>query len=441
MKKKMKTFKTFAFGCRVNQAEEEEIQKQMLNSGFSWKDEKPEIFIVNTCAVTDKAEREARQLIYQIKRESPKTFIVATGCATTNWQQQALLNKLPIDLPVNNLNKEYLVKLIIKKLKSEARNPKHETISNVSDLGFGISNLPNKYTLSGRYLLKIQDGCHRFCTFCIVPYLRGLPKSTPTKKIIEKINSLPNSIKEVILTAINTEAFGKDTGENFIDLLKAVLEKTRIQRLSFGSIHPWSIGQKFFAFYKKQAGNRLVDFFHIPLQSGSDKILGLMKRGYKRKEFEEKLFSIQKINPYALIGTDVIVGFLEETDKDFEDTYEFLKKVPISKFHVFRFSKKKKTAAYYLAKRLDEPSSKIKRDRSQLLIELSNKKYQKFQEKLVGRTFSCLFLPRIEENYQEGLLSNQVLVTVQTNKNLASEIKNVQVTQFRKEKLIVRLLD
>ena len=216
----MKTFRTFSFGCRVNQAEEEEIQKKMLQSGFSWAEKEPDIMIINTCAVTEKAEREARQFVYNIKRESPNTFLVTTGCALTNWQSRsaglkaslagqkdALLGRLPIDFSVDNVNKEYLVELISHKF-------------NVKRLTFNIKkNLhQDKYISSGRYLLKIQDGCHRFCTFCIVPYLRGLPKSSRISSIVEKINHLPKHMKEVVLTAINTEAFGKETGETFIVL-------------------------------------------------------------------------------------------------------------------------------------------------------------------------------------------------------------------------------
>ena len=440
----MKTFRTFSFGCRVNQAEEEEIQKKMLQSGFSWAEKEPDIMIVNTCAVTEKAEREARQFVYNIKRESPNTFLVTTGCALTNWQSRsaglkaslagqkdALLGRLPIDFSVDNVNKEYLVELISHKF-------------NVKRLTFNIKkNLhQDKYISSGRYLLKIQDGCHRFCTFCIVPYLRGLPTSSRISSIVEKINHLPKHMKEVVLTAINTEAFGKETGETFIDLVKTVLEKTKIERLSFGSIHPWSINQDFLKFYRDVAGeNRLIDFFHIPLQSGSDKMLQLMKRNYKRKEIEEKLFEIQKINPYALIGTDVIVGFLEETDKDFEDTYEFLKKVPISKFHVFRFSKKKKTAAYYMAKRLPEPTPTQKQARSKRLIQLSQRKYAQFQASLIGKTFSCLLLPQYNHG-QEGLLSNQVPIFVhEKEKNNSFKLHSVLVESVKKTRLIGKLLD
>ena len=157
-----------------------------------------------------------------------------------------------------------------------------------------------------------------------------------------------------ILTAINTQAYGYDSGESFIDLVSVLIDKTRVERISFGSIHPWSVTQEFLKFYKKiRPKKRLVDFFHIPLQSGSDKILNLMRRGYTREEFVEKLTEIKNIYPDAFIGTDVIVGFLEETDQDFDDTYNFLKDSPISKFHVFRFSPREKTAAYFMKKRMN----------------------------------------------------------------------------------------
>jgi len=454
------TFCSYSFGCRVNQAEKEELDKNLQLKSFVQSDTKPDFYIINTCAVTSKAEREARQLIYQTRKKFPKTKIIVTGCSATKWINEKAQIKEAY-LLVDNVNKEYIAELIRSKVKystsfwqvppSGTRPESHRDAGQASMTKKALLN--DKYLSSGRLLLKIQDGCQRFCTYCIVPYLRGLPKSKPISEILrtvkdyakntpgESLRATPgvkkSPIKEVILAAINTEAYGYDTGESFIDLISHILNQTSIPRISLGSIHPWSINDEFFKFYKKvMPQQRLVNFFHIPLQSGSNKILTLMKRGYTREEFIEKLNILQKINPLAFIGTDIIVGFLEENDHDFTDTYNFLFNSPIAKFHIFRFSKREKTAAYFMAKRLKEPPVAIKIKRAKFLAELGRKKYEQFLEKHIGLTFPALFLERRIEDYQEVLLDNQIPALIRTSKNLAGEIKSIKITTCKQNKLL-----
>ncbi len=312
---KFQTFNSFSFGCRVNHAEREEIDQQMVRAGYNHTSSNPDVFIINTCSITHKAEREARQLIYKTKKNNPDTKIVVTGCSATYWLKTGTYRQLPVDLLVDNTNKEYLVKLLVKKMegrrkKIEARKWKMEDRVN------------DKFINSGRLMVKIQDGCHRFCSFCIVPHLRGLPKSEKIASIVSRLKTYDNSLSEVILTAINTEAFGKDTEESFLDLVKTVLTQTNFSRLSFGSVHPWSVTDEFIDFYKKEQlnGQRLVKFFHIPLQSGSNRVLALMKRRHTREDMMERVKQINQINPMTFISTDIIVGYLEETDDDFRNT-------------------------------------------------------------------------------------------------------------------------
>lgn len=436
------TFSSFAFGCRVNQAEKEVLDKQLLLTGLKYSDNNPDFFIINTCAVTNKAEREARQLIYQTKRKFPQTKIVVTGCAATKWIKEG--NKVAgVDLVIDNVNKEFIAKLLFNQF-SQIINREECQNSAGCRLGSGLQGIKgltpindNKFINSGRLLLKIQDGCQRFCTFCIVPYLRGQPQSERIKNLVLRIKNLEKSIKEVILTAINTQGFGYDTGEKLVDLIETILNKTAIERLSFGSVHPWSIDKEFLLLYKKLKDNqRFSKFLHIPLQSGSNRMLEYMKRGYTREEYMSKLKTIESIYPLTFIGTDIITGFLEETDKDFGDTYNFLSKSPISKFHVFRFSKRDKTAAYYMSKRLKEPTPTQKAKRSKALIELGKIKYHKFLEKHIGKTFLALFLERKIDGYREALLVNQIPILVKTSKNYAGEIKEVKVSGINQENLI-----
>lgn len=424
-----RTFFSFSFGCRVNQAEKEELDSRLIKAGFSFSQVNPAVYIINTCAVTAKAEREARQLIYQVRKNYPGTKLVVTGCSATYWQKTSVDRNLPYDLLVNNTDKEYLTSLIQRRFFSGVKTV--DTFSNGTEYA-------DKFIDSGRVMIKVQDGCHRFCTFCIVPYLRGLPKSKKIDSLLTKVRSIKGNVQEIIYTAINTEAFGKDTDESLIDLIDRTLEESVVPRISFGSIHPWSLTDAFIKYYKRILPmQRFVDFFHIPLQSGSDKVLNLMKRGYRSVEILEKLNKLRKINPDALIGTDIIVGFLEETEKDFNDTYNFLQVSPINKFHVFRYSARQNTASFYLGKRLTEPQSKIKAARSKSLIRLGEKKYSDFINSQINKIGKALFLQRRPDNsFQEALLQNQLPALIKTPHNLSGEIKNVKVTGIKNNRLV-----
>lgn len=426
----MKKVFTYSFGCRVNLAEKEKLDRELIIAGFELNTNNPDICIINTCSVTQKAEREARQLIYRLKKKHPKTKIVITGCSATLWQKNKTYLNLPIDLLVNNSNKKNLVRYLLD-LRGQAR-----PVTTRQGITFF-----DKFQNSKRLLVKIQDGCHRFCSYCIVPYLRGLPQSKKISDIVNQIKLAEKDSCEVILTAINTEAFGQDTNESFVDLIKNVLDKTKVKRLSFGSIHPWSINKDLLKYYSGiLKSDRFIHFFHIPLQSGSNKILKLMKRDYTREEIMSKLMEIKRLNSMAQIATDIIVGFLEETDRDFQDTYDFLERSPISKFHVFRFSQRKDTAAFYMAKRLIEPTYEQKKKRSKALIELGQKKYFSFRQQHVDKNFSGLFLDEKIGDFRKCLLNNQVQAFIKTNKSLPGEIKTVKIIEVKKDSLIGRLI-
>ncbi len=432
------TFYSYSFGCRVNEAEKEEIDRKMISLGYNFNDVNSDIIIVNSCSVTNKAQREARQYIFQMKKKHPNAKIVVTGCAATYWLKNSQTKAVPADLIVDNINKEYLTEIIKKRFSQQSGFHPGD--------GTGTTN---KFIGSGRVMIKIQDGCQRFCTFCIVPYLRGMPQSEKIKNLKLKIKQYEGKVSEVILTAINTQAFGYDTGEKFVDLLKAVIDNTNIPRISLGSVHPWSLDTSFFEFYERYKNKkRLVNFFHVPLQSGSNKMLNLMKRGYTKEEMLDKLEKLRGLNENTLLATDIIVGFLEETDADFKETYDFLEKSPIDKFHVFRFSKRSKTAADYMAKRLTEPSSKEKEARALALIELSRQKLNKFMAKNVGRTTKALFLEKVVRGFQEALLDNQLPIYVDVKgrkpafgmEEVRAKIRDVEIVDFKKGQLFGKIV-
>lgn len=356
------TFMNFSFGCRVNEAEKQALDKQLVDMGFSWNEKNPTFYIINTCAVTGKAEREVRQHIYQIRKKYPKTKIIATGCSATLWMKNNTLVK-EVNYWIDNKKKNTIVKM----LKQPAFRQGRVRDDNIKR---------DKFLNSGRVMVKIQDGCDRFCSYCIVPFTRGKAVSRTISEILAEIKQSTIPIKEAILTAINTEYFGKDTGETLMELVDTILANTKVERVSFGSIHPWSITSEFLSWYKKNINNsRFVHFFHIPIQSGSDKILRLMNRKYTVEEIENILQTLHTINPHALIATDIIVGFPGETEKEFKETYEFLKTSHISKFHIFRYSLRPGTTAMNL---LNEPTHQEKRKRAKKLAELGKKKYASY---------------------------------------------------------------
>ena len=428
----MPSFFSYALGCRVNQAEKIAIDNQLLKMGFQFSKTNPDLFILNTCTVTHKADRESRQLIYQAKKDFPQAKIIVTGCAATYWLKEKLDKKMKIDLIVDNQSKDLIVRRILNLLKI------NQTLS------LDRQMFVDKYLSSKRVIIKIQDGCHRFCSFCIVPYLRGLPQSLPPSVVVDKITQYQKefAIKETILTAINTEAYGRDINKSLVELLTVVFKQTTVERISFGSIHPWSIDKEFLNFYQKvNSLGRLVNFFHIPLQSGSNRILRLMKRGYEREEFEEKLEAIQKIEKKALLATDVIVGFLDESEKEFNETLEFLERSPLRRFHVFRYSPRKGTAAYFLGKRLKVVDEKTKTKRAEILRKLSARKYHQFLQSLVGGKDQVLVLDKkIDNESYEGLLSNQIPIIVQVKANDVGQIKPIKIEVCKKGKLFGKII-
>lgn len=361
------TFMSFSFGCRVNEAEKQTLDRELFENGFVWDEHHPDFYIINTCAITGKAEREVRQHIYQIRKKFPKTKIVATGCSATLWKNNHTL--LPeVDYWFGNTEKSSIPATLSSGMK--------HTGSNIQNMDH------DKFLHSGKVVIKIQDGCNRFCSYCIVPYTRGRATSKTVADVIDEIKTISFPINELILTGINTEYFGIGTNETLIDLLDAILGKTDVPRISFGSIHPWSITDEFIHWYGKNKENpRFVHFFHIPIQSGSDTILRLMNRPYQTKTILNQLQKLHAVDPHALIATDVIVGFPGEGQQEFEETYTFLEKSPITKFHVFRYSERPGTAAQKLENTTKHVFPETKKERAKKLTSLSILKSKKFLTK------------------------------------------------------------
>ena len=411
------TLLTCFLGCRLNQAENRKIEKQLLAAGFAPYQENnpPTVIILNTCLVTQKAEKETRQTIRRLKRDFPQSFLVVTGCAATGVKKLGL--KLPAaDWIIPNSQKETIATRLIKKF-----SPK-----------------PAKKILPAplRAYVKIQEGCHQFCTFCLTAYVRGPEKSQPPEKVIKEIKELSSQgTKEVILTGVNLSFYGRDLSPqtNLTELLPLLLKKTSMPRLSLSSLTPNIIDKKLANIFIRDWGGekRLSYFFHIALQSGSSRILSLMNRPKTNlKKLERTIQYIKEEIPIFNIRADIIVGFPEETEEDFEQTLHYTKSLRIAFGHIFRYSPRPGTVAFEKIKNGSwQPiPENIKKERAQKVRQLIAQIQKEEAEKLKGQKLLSLVTHQ-KENYSFALTNNFWRVKI---KKLipVGEIIPVKITNF-----------
>lgn len=417
------TFFSYSFGCRVNHAEKELLDRRLVMAGWKMSDKNPDYYIVNSCAITQKAEKEVRNYVKKIKKENPKTKIILTGCAATLWKNKLVDLDLPVYSTFENTKKDFIFAFINKNLQSR----QSETIPT------------DRFLASNRVVIKIQEGCSRFCSYCIVPFLRTKNISKLSKDIIDEINA-DLKFREAILTAINTECYGNGNNEDLSMLIDKVIRLTKIERISFGSINPWSINPKLLKTLNKHKDNpRLLPFFHIPIQSGSDRVLDLMKRDYHVDKVAEKINHISEIYPKALIATDIIVGFPTETEIDFQKTIELIDKLPINKVHIFRFSRRPGTATDQIIKDHGEVKEAIKSERAKMLKKIADEKYCTFLKGLVGYECEGLFTSNRKGRLQEILLNNQVPTWIETKTDVTGQIKKIKICEFKNEQLFGKI--
>jgi len=415
-------FHIHTFGCRVNAAESDKLSLELLNLGLvNSPRQTADIVIINSCAVTAKAVREVRQLVNQVKEQRPETKVYVTGCAATLWQKQN--ERISgVDMIIDNLNKEYLARIIQKRFTL------HQAIQ-PDPKPWG------KFLNSSRLMVKVQDGCDYFCTFCIVPYLRGRAKGVNPQEVLSYIKNLSHTIpvNEVILSGINLGLYPE-----FNQLINLLLQKTKLPKISFGSLYMENINQEFLKFYQSPFADRLTRYLHIPLQSGSPKMLSLMHRRYTLEEFTEKVDHLHQAVPEALLATDIIVGFLNESDQDFEETYRYLEQSPLAKAHVFKYSPREYTAAHYLAKRLPLPPAKVATGRAHALRKLFARKLSNFQSKLLGKTQRALILRQLPQGYL-AFLDNGLEIVLPQSEELLSGFRDVRIEKIDRGMLVGRL--
>jgi threonylcarbamoyladenosine tRNA methylthiotransferase MtaB len=401
-------------GCKLNFSETSTLSRQLEKEGFEKKafTEKADIYVINTCSVTENADKECRQLVRRIQRLAPESFVVITGCYAQLKPKE--IAEIPgVDLVLGASEKFNLIPHLANLTKGDATKICSCDIDTVTD--FKSSYSVNDRT---RTFLKVQDGCDYSCTFCTIPMARGKSRSDRIENVLADAQSLAsNGVKEIVLTGINLGDFGKNEEggkrhtENFFDLLKALEQETNIPRYRISSIEPNLLTNEIIEFVAKS--KRIMPHFHIPLQSGSDAVLKLMQRRYTRDLYQERVNLIKKIMPHACIGVDVIVGSPGETEEYFKESLEFIHALDIAYLHVFTYSERAATKALTIKPIVPMQQ---RHERNKILRNLSYQKLQYFTESQRGSTRKVLFeSPKVNKEDEsiimlEGFTDNYIKV-------------------------------
>lgn len=417
-----------SLGCKVNQYETNAMSQEFIAAGYKVVefDDVADIYIVNTCTVTNIADRKSRQMLRRVKEVNPEAVLVATGCYAQVGKEE--LEKIEdIDLIIGNNEKKDIVEIV--------ENYQNETNAIITDVmhqkeyvEFGTTT----YTEKTRAVVKIQDGCDRFCSYCIIPYARGRVRSRKIENIVSEVGQIvDNGIQEVVITGIHIASYGKDFNYEItlIDLLEELNKIDGLKRIRLGSIEPTIITEEFVNRLSKL--EKVCDHFHLSLQSGCDETLKRMNRRYTCEGFENGTMLLRKAFPNAALTTDVIVGFPGETDEEFNKTYEFLKRIAFYKMHVFKYSQRKGTKAAVMPNQID---GTIKDKRSKALLELSDENEKMYNSKYIGKTVEVLFEEK-DGDFYKGHTTNYIEVFAK-GENLENKLVSVAITESRKESLV-----
>lgn len=402
-------FQIYTLGCKVNTYESNVMRDALLNKGYFevGLKEKADITIINTCTVTNTADSKSMKVIRQAIRRNENAIIVVCGCLVQNKKEE--VSKIDgVDIVIGNINKSKIVDYIEKYIEEKKQEV---DVRNIMDTNFEPMML-NNFNKT-RAFVKIQDGCNNFCSYCIIPYTRGNVRSKDKQSVLKEIQLLVDEgHKEVVLTGIHTGNYGAEFADyKFADLLKDIVKIDKLERLRISSIEITEINDDVMEVIKEN--NILVDHMHIPLQSGSDAVLKRMNRKYDKEYFINKIKKLRKIRPNISITTDVIVGFPGETEEEFEETIETIKKIEFTKLHVFPYSKREGTKAAIMDGQVDE---NIKKKRVKILLQLSKELEYNYMEKFIGK--KVIFIPEIaKEEYIIGHTGNFLNVKYHGNKN------------------------
>jgi threonylcarbamoyladenosine tRNA methylthiotransferase MtaB len=418
----------YTLGCKLNFSETSTIGRQLINEGYRKVEfeQGADVYVINTCSVTDNADKKCKRIVKEALRHNPQAFVTIIGCYAQLKPKE--ISRIPgVDLVLGAAEKFNINEYLSDTRKKEVAEIKDGKIKEV--LEYHASYSIGDRT---RSFLKVQDGCDYFCAFCTIPLARGKSRSDTIANVVKQAKEVVESgIKEIVLTGVNTGDFGAQTGETFFDLLKALDEVEGLNRLRISSIEPNLLTDEIIEFVA--TSKTVVPHFHIPLQSGSDKILESMRRRYLTDLYTSRVTKIKTLMPHCCIGVDVIIGFPGETHEDFLDTYNYLNGLDISYLHVFTYSERPNTTANKMAEKVPQHE---RAERSKMLHILSDKKRRHFYEQYLGTTRPVLW--EIENNgkWMHGFTDNYIKVKKTYDPISVNEIEDITLVEIDEEMVV-----
>ena len=408
-------------GCKVNAYETEAMQHLLEEAGYEIVPftQKADVYVINTCSVTNMADRKSRQMLHKAKKNNPDSIVVAAGCYVQTSEKE-VLNDLSVDIVIGNDRKHDLVRL----LEEYSLDSVNDTVDDINDGKHDFEELFIDQTKEHtRAFIKVQDGCNQFCSYCIIPYARGRVRSRRFENVIAEVERLAaNGFKEVVLTGIHLSSYGVDFEEatGLLELIQAVNAVKGIERIRLGSLEPKIVTEHFASELSKL--DKICPHFHLSLQSGCDATLKRMNRKYTTKEYERGCELLRKYFVHPAITTDVIVGFPGETEEEFEQTKAYLEHIHFYEMHIFKYSKRKGTRAAVMPDQIDE---QIKAARSEKLIALGHDMSKEFRKFYIGKNEEVLFEEKAvigDKEYFVGYTKEYVKVAKKTDENLENQI-------------------
>ena len=423
-------------GCKVNAYETEAMQHLLEEAGYEIVPftQKADVYVINTCSVTNMADRKSRQMLHKAKKNNPDSIVVAAGCYVQTSEKE-VLNDLSVDIVIGNDRKHDLVRL----LEEYSLDSVSDTVDDINDGKHDFEELfidqKKEHT---RAFIKVQDGCNQFCSYCIIPYARGRVRSRRFENVIAEVERLAaNGFKEVVLTGIHLSSYGVDFEEatGLLELIQAVNAVKGIERIRLGSLEPKIVTEHFASELSKL--DKICPHFHLSLQSGCDATLKRMNRKYTTKEYERGCELLRKYFVHPAITTDVIVGFPGETEEEFEQTKAYLEHIHFYEMHIFKYSKRKGTRAAVMPDQIDE---QIKAARSEKLIALGHDMSKEFRKFYIGKNEEVLFEEKAvigDKEYFVGYTKEYVKVAKKTDENLENQIVSGRISGMLTDEILL----